>query len=52
MLVRALDNRMGGFMIAEVARLLHKNKKKLPFGLYITNAVQEEDWIKRCTNDR
>ncbi len=24
---RALDNRMGGFMIAEVARLLHKNKK-------------------------
>lgn len=39
---RAIDNRMGGFMIAEVARLLHENKKKLPFGLYITNAVQEE----------
>ena len=39
---RALDNRMGGFMIAEVGRLLHKNKKKLPFGLYITNSVQEE----------
>ncbi len=39
---RALDNRMGGFMIAEVARLLHENKVKLPFGLYITNAVQEE----------
>lgn len=39
---RALDNRMGGFMIAEVARLLHNNKKKLPFGLYITNSVQEE----------
>lgn len=39
---RAIDNRMGGFMIAEVARLLHKNKVKLPFGLYITNAVQEE----------
>ncbi|MFY8189061.1 MAG: M42 family metallopeptidase [Flavobacterium sp.] len=39
---RALDNRMGGFMIAEVARLLHENNKKLPFGLYITNAVQEE----------
>ena len=39
---RALDNRMGGFIIAEVARLLHENKKKLPFGLYITNAVQEE----------
>lgn len=39
---RALDNRMGGFMIAEVARLLHENKIDLPFGLYITNSVQEE----------
>lgn len=39
---RALDNRMGGFMIAEVARLLKENKKKLAFGLYITNSVQEE----------
>ncbi len=39
---RAIDNRMGGFMIAEVARLLSENKKKLPFGLYITNSVQEE----------
>ncbi|MFA9290831.1 MAG: M42 family metallopeptidase [Solirubrobacteraceae bacterium] len=39
---RALDNRMGGFMIAEVARLLKENKKTLPFCLYITNAVQEE----------
>jgi putative aminopeptidase FrvX len=29
-------------MIAEVARLLKENKKKLPFGLYITNSVQEE----------
>jgi putative aminopeptidase FrvX len=25
--VVAIDNRMGGFMIAEVARLLHENKK-------------------------
>ncbi len=39
---RALDNRMGGFMIAEVARLLKEQKVKLPFGLYITNSVQEE----------
>src|SRR6202008_2649561 len=28
---RAFDNRIGGFMIAEVARLLKENKKKLPF---------------------
>lgn len=39
---RALDNRIGGFCIAEVARLLSKNKKKLPYSLYIVNAVQEE----------
>ena len=39
---RAIDNRAGGFMIAEVARLLHENKEKLPVGLYITNSVQEE----------
>ncbi len=39
---RALDNRAGGFMIAEVARLLKENKNKLPFGLYIVNSVQEE----------
>ena len=39
---RALDNRVGGFMIAEVARLVYQNKLKLPFGLYITNSVQEE----------
>ncbi len=39
---RALDNRVGGYMIAEVARLLKENKQKLPFGLYIVNAVQEE----------
>ncbi len=39
---RALDNRIGGFMIAEVARLLKERKEKLPFGLYLTNSVQEE----------
>lgn len=39
---RGLDNRMGGFMISQVARLLKENKKELPFGLYITNSVQEE----------
>lgn len=39
---RALDNRMGGFMIAQVARLLKENGVTLPFGLYVVNAVQEE----------
>jgi putative aminopeptidase FrvX len=39
---RALDNRIGGFMIAEVLRLLKESKVELPFGLYVVNAVQEE----------
>ncbi|MBC8082785.1 MAG: M42 family metallopeptidase [Hymenobacter sp.] len=39
---RALDNRVGGFMVAEVARMLKENNQTLPFGLYIVNAVQEE----------
>ncbi len=43
---RALDNRMGGFMIAEVARLIKENKKDIPFSLYVVNAVQEEIGLK------
>ena len=39
---RALDNRIGGFMIAEVTRMIAERKTKLPFGLYIVNSVQEE----------
>ena len=39
---RAFDNRIGGFMIAEVARLLKENGKDLPYSLYVVNAVQEE----------
>ncbi len=39
---RALDNRAGGFMIAEVVRRISENGVKLPFGLYVVNSVQEE----------
>ncbi len=39
---RALDNRVGGFMIAQVAKRIKQGKVKLPFGLYVVNAVQEE----------
>jgi len=46
---RALDNRIGGFMIAEVARLLKESKTKLPFGLYIVNSVQEEVGLNGAT---
>jgi len=39
---RALDNRIGGFMIAEVARRIKENNVHLPYSLYIVNSVQEE----------
>ena len=39
---RALDNRIGGFMIAEVVRRIKEQKIELPFGFYAVNAVQEE----------
>ncbi|MFN7117940.1 MAG: M42 family metallopeptidase [Saprospiraceae bacterium] len=46
---RALDNRMGGFCIAEVARLLHENEIELPYSLYIVNSVQEEVGLNGAT---
>ncbi|MDI9356334.1 MAG: M42 family metallopeptidase [Chitinophagaceae bacterium] len=39
---RGLDNRIGGFVIAEVARKISENNIQLPFSLYIVNSVQEE----------
>ncbi len=39
---RALDNRMGGFIIAQVARQIKEKRIKLPFTLYVVNSVQEE----------
>lgn len=42
LIARAFDNRIGGFMIAEVARMLHDNNIKIPYSLYVVNAVQEE----------
>ena len=39
---RALDNRIGGYMIAQVAKKLADNNKTLPFWLYVVNSVQEE----------
>lgn len=39
---RALDNRIGGFMIAEVARHINEQNIDLPFSLYVVNSVQEE----------
>jgi putative aminopeptidase FrvX len=39
---RALDNRIGGFIIAEVIDRLSKRKKRVPSTVIAVNAVQEE----------
>lgn len=39
---KSLDDKIGGFVIAEVARELKEQGIDLPFDLYIVNAVQEE----------
>jgi len=46
---RALDNRLGGFCITQVARLLKENKKELPFTLFLVNSVQEEVGLRGAT---
>lgn len=42
LLGRALDNRVGGFIIAEVMERLSKRKKRIPATVVAVNAVQEE----------
>lgn len=39
---RSLDDKIGGYINAEVLRKLYENKDNLPFGLYVVNSVQEE----------
>lgn len=39
---RGLDNKIGGFCIAETARYFLQQNIDLPFNLYIVNATQEE----------
>lgn len=39
---RSLDNKIGGYIIAQVAKKLKENNITLPYDLYIINAVQEE----------
>ena len=47
---RALDNRMGGFIIAEVARLLKKNKRNC-LSAYILQIQYKKSWFTWCKND-
>jgi len=39
---RSLDNKIGGYIIAEVAKRISESKVNLPFNLVIVNSVQEE----------
>ena len=39
---RSLDNKIGGFIIAEAVKRLHQQEYHLPFDLYVVNSVQEE----------
>jgi len=39
---RSLDNKIGGYIIAEALRKIHEEDVQLPFDLYVVNSVQEE----------
>ena len=39
---RSLDNKIGGYIIAEALRCIAEMDYKLPFDLYVVNSVQEE----------
>lgn len=39
---KALDNKLGGFIISQIAKEIKEKGIKIPFGLYIVNSVQEE----------
>ncbi|WP_185870701.1 M42 family metallopeptidase [Blattabacterium cuenoti] len=43
---RALDNKIGGFIIAEVAKMIKEYQYNFEFGLYVVNSVQEEIGLK------
>lgn len=39
---RSLDNKIGGYIIAEAIKRLHGDGVQLPYDLYVVNSVQEE----------
>jgi len=39
---RSLDNKIGGYIIAEAFRKIYEDNINLPFDLYVVNSVQEE----------
>lgn len=47
---KSLDNKIGGYIIAEVAKKIKDNSITLPFDLYIINVVQEEVGLMGAKN--
>lgn len=39
---KALDNKMGGFILTQIAKEIKEKNIELPYALYIVNSVQEE----------
>ena len=39
---KALDNKLGGFILSQIAKEIREKNIKLPYDLYIVNSVQEE----------
>lgn len=46
---KSLDDKIGGFITAELARTIKESKIDLPFDLYIVNSVQEEVGLRGAT---
>ena len=46
---RSLDNKIGGYIIAEALRKLVEEDVKLPYDLYVVNSVQEEVGLHGAT---
>jgi putative aminopeptidase FrvX len=46
---RSLDNKIGGYIIAEVARKIAEDEITLPYNLHIVNSVQEEVGLHGAT---
>ena len=47
---KSLDNKIGGYIIAEVAKKIKDNNIELPYDLYIVNSVQEEVGLMGAKN--
>jgi len=43
---KALDNKLGGYILSQIVKKIKNKSIKLPFGLYIVNSVQEEVGLK------